>query len=160
MSPREGSVPRRPRASRSKAKPQGPTRSSAAARQSRSDASRPAARAEVRSVTASHPAGDSETGGRPFLVFELHPEEAHEAPSPWARPKSRVPVRCGATLIGCFFAADRDEACKSAARSENRLGYFVAVETSLPKLDFETSDYSSAEREWFIEREAPQERES
>jgi hypothetical protein len=72
--------------------------------------------------------------GQPFLVFEIEPD-----PAPGRPPglPGKVPARYGMSEVGCFFADSGEAACRMAARSLNRLGYFVAVATIAPELDFQ-----------------------
>jgi hypothetical protein len=70
---------------------------------------------------------------KPFLVYKIGTD-----PMPGCTPglPGPVPAKYGMTEVGCFFAADGADACRMAARSENQLGYFAAVEATSAKLDF------------------------
>jgi hypothetical protein len=74
--------------------------------------------------------------GQPFLVFEIEPEAAPGRP---VGLPGKVPARYPFKQVGCFFADNGEAACRMAARSLNRLGNFVAVATTAPEIDFQTS---------------------
>jgi hypothetical protein len=70
---------------------------------------------------------------KPFLVYRIGPNPEPGGASGLPGP---VPAKYRMTEIGCFFATDGEDACRMAARSENQLGYFAAVEATSARLDF------------------------
>jgi hypothetical protein len=86
---------------------------------------------------------------RPFLVFELHLQAGGESSAGPPGATGRPPVRYSMTTIGCYFARSGEKACKDAALAEDRLGYFVAVEATFPKIVFDTRNYSRKELKSF-----------
>ncbi|HWX96960.1 MAG TPA: hypothetical protein VNZ01_08910 [Solirubrobacteraceae bacterium] len=86
----------------------------------------------------------------PFLVFQIEP---HPSPGRPTGLPGKTPANYQMTQVGCFFADSGESACKMAARSQNSLGYFVAVEATFPELDFATDGKQTLPP--YLEEKAP-----